>query len=301
MPRRARAIAPLAWSRRREGRRAPLPRDRVLRRACGGVAVRARLRPGGEVRVAGASAATSRGGVDAAPRGARRCSAARRPRGPWPARWPAALRAAARSSGAAVAVWLPSGRAGPSAAPGRSDRSAPARLRRARPGVHVPRGRRAPRHGEARRRLPRRGPAALGASRLAARLTARGLPAAARGRLAWLRVDDHPVAAAVAVRRAAGALDVPLVAVLGGPRCEVIEGLIEEQDLVLVVGEPDGPLVRLAVGSCAGAAVAHGACAPGPPRWLALAGLAGAHGLTGPVRGLVRELAAPHTVEEATW
>jgi len=148
----------------------------------------------------------------------------------------------------------------------------------------------------------RGGPAALAASRLAARLTARGLPAAARGRLAWLRVDDHPVAASVAVRRAAGALDVPLVTVLGGPRCEVIEGLIEEQDLVLVVaGEPDGPLVRLAVDSCAVAAVAHRACAPGPARWLALAGLAGAHGLAGPVRGLVRELAAPAALEEATW
>jgi H+/gluconate symporter-like permease len=110
------------------------------------------------------------------------------------------------------------------------------------------------------------------------------------------------VAAAVAVRRAAGALDVPLVAVLGGPRCEVIEGLIEEQDLVLVVaGEPDGPLVRLAVGSCAGAAVAHRACSPGPARWIALAGLAGAHGLAGPVRGLVRELAVPPAVEEAAW
>ena len=150
--------------------------------------------------------------------------------------------------------------------------------------------------------LGRGGPAALGASRLAARLTVRGLPASARGRLAWLRVDDHPVAAAVAVRRAAGALEVPLVAVLGGPRCDVIERLIEEQDLVIVVAaEPDGPLARLALDSCAGAAVAHGACAPGPARWLALAGFAGAHGLAGPVRGLVRELAAPIAVEEATW
>ena len=150
--------------------------------------------------------------------------------------------------------------------------------------------------------LGRGGPAGLGASRLAARLTARGLPAVARGRLAWLRVDDHPVAAAVAVRRAAGAIDVPLVAALGGPRCEVIEGLLGEQDLVLVVaGEPEGPLARLAVESCAGAAIAHGACAPGPARWLALAGLAGAHALTGPVQGLVRELAAPPEVGEAAW
>ena len=175
-----------------------------------------------------------------------------------------ALRAAGGASTAAVAVWAPG-----------------------RPGSGAP---------------PRGAPAALAASRLAARLTARGLPAAARGRLAWMRLDDHPVAAAVAARRAAGALEVPLVVVLAGPRCEVVEGLLGEQDLVLVVtGEPDGPLARLAVASCAGAALAHGPCGPGPARWLALAGLAGARGLAVPARGLVRELAAPPAIGEAAW
>ena len=142
--------------------------------------------------------------------------------------------------------------------------------------------------------LARGGPASFAASRLAGRLTARGLPAVGRGRLAWLPLDDHPVAAAVAARRAAGALEVPLVVALGGPRCEVVEGLLGEQDLVLVVtGDPAGPLARLAVSSCAGAALAHCSCPPGPARWRALAGLTGARGLAAPVRGLVRELAAP--------
>jgi hypothetical protein len=149
----------------------------------------------------------------------------------------------------------------------------------------------------------RGGPASFAASRLSARLTARGLSAVARGRLAWLRLEDHPVAAAVAARRAAGALEVPLVTVLGGPRCDVIEALLGEQDLVLVVAaDPDGPLARLAVGSCTAAALAHGPCPPGPARWLALAGLGGARGLGVPVRALVSELAtAPAFSAEETW
>ena len=62
-----------------------------------------------------------------------------------------------------------------------------------------------------------------------------GCPRRRAGGWRGCALDDHPVAAAVAVRRAVGALDVPLVVVLGGPRCDVIEGLIDEQDLVLVV------------------------------------------------------------------
>jgi hypothetical protein len=158
-----------------------------------------------------------------------------------------------------------------------------------------------PGHGSA---APRRAPATVAALRLAARLTARGLPAAARGRLAWMRLDDHPVAAAVGARRAAGALEVPFVVVLAGPRCDVVEGLLAEQDLVVVVtAEPDGPLARLAIGGCAGAALACGPCGPGPGRWLALGGLAGARGLAAPVGGLVRDLAEPAAapLEEVAW
>ena len=150
----------------------------------------------------------------------------------------------------------------------------------------------------------RGGPATLAAARLAARLSARGLPAVARGRLSWQALDDHPVAAAVSARRAAGALDVPLVVVLCGPRCEVVEGLLAEQDLVLVVAaDPDGPLARLAVAGCATAALACAPPAPGPARWLARSGLGGARGLPGSVRSLVRELAPPTVAErtEVAW
>jgi hypothetical protein len=143
----------------------------------------------------------------------------------------------------------------------------------------------------------RGGPSTLSASRLAARLSARGLPAVARGRLAWLAPDDHPVAATVAVRRAAGALEVPLVVVLCGPRCEVVEGLLAEQDLVVVAAsEPDGPLARLAVQSCATAALACAPPPPGPVRWLARSGT-GARGLPPSLRDLVGELTAPPVVE----
>ena len=149
----------------------------------------------------------------------------------------------------------------------------------------------------------RGGAATLSASRLAARLSARGLASVARGRLAWMALDDHPVAASVAARRAAGALEVPLVVVLCGPRCEVIEGLLAEQDLVVVAApDPDGPLARLAVAGCTAAALACAPPAPGPARWLARTG-AGARGLPAPLRALVRELAAPPTAEpvEVAW
>jgi hypothetical protein len=139
----------------------------------------------------------------------------------------------------------------------------------------------------------RGGPATLAASRLAARLSARGLAAAGCGRLAWMALDDHPVAAAVAARRAASAVDVPLVVVLTGPRCEVVEGLLGEQDLVVVCTDPDGPLARLAVAGCAAAALACAPPPPGPSRWLARSGAAGPRGLRAPLRSLVRELAAP--------
>ena len=92
----------------------------------------------------------------------------------------------------------------------------------------------------------RGGPATPAASRLAARLAARGLPAVGRGRLAWMALDDHPVAAAVATRRAAGALEVPFVVVLAGPRCDVVEGVLAEQDLVVVATAEPGRAARAA-------------------------------------------------------
>jgi hypothetical protein len=152
--------------------------------------------------------------------------------------------------------------------------------------------------------LPRGGPCSLAAARLAGRLTARGLPASGRGRLALLPLDRHPVAAVVAARRAAGALEVPFVVVLAGPRCEVVERLLAEQDLVVVAcAEPDGPLARLAVDGCAMAALAGAPPSPGPARWLARTGAAGARWLPPELRSLLAELAAEPAPEplEAAW
>ena len=119
-----------------------------------------------------------------------------------------------------------------------------------------------------------RGPGAPGASRFAARLSARGLAATAHGILVWLPLSDHVVAASVAVRRASAALDVPLVVALAGPRCDVVEALLREQDLVIVVAEdPGSPLARLAVGGCSVPATAR-TPAHGARRVLAMAGLA---------------------------
>jgi hypothetical protein len=96
--------------------------------------------------------------------------------------------------------------------------------------------------------------AALGtpaASRLAARLQARGLDAVPRGRLAWLALgpDDLPLA-----ERALSAVDVPAVLALTGPRTAGTDALLVEQDLVvLVVGADAEPgLEALALASLAG-------------------------------------------------
>jgi hypothetical protein len=119
-----------------------------------------------------------------------------------------------------------------------------------------------------------RGPGSPAAARIAARLASRGFVATAHGRIAWIRLDEHVVAASVAARRASAAVDVPFVLALAGPRCEIVETLLAEQDLVVVVtDEPDGVLARLAVAGCPCPAVA---CPPlrGPARALALAGFA---------------------------
>lgn len=98
--------------------------------------------------------------------------------------------------------------------------------------------------------------AALGtpaASRLAARLQARGLEAVARGRLAWLALRPGELALAA---RAAAAVDVPAVIALTGPRTIATDSLLAEQDLVvLVVGSGAEPgLEALALAGLADAA-----------------------------------------------
>ena len=70
------------------------------------------------------------------------------------------------------------------------------------------------------------------ASRLAARLRARGLAAVARGRLAWLALGPEQLALAA---RAAAAVDVPAVIAVTGPRTAASDALLAEQDLVVLV------------------------------------------------------------------
>ncbi len=139
-----------------------------------------------------------------------------------------------------------------------------------------------------------RPPASPAAHRLAARLTTRGLAAQARGRLAWLELDEHPVAAALAVRRVSGAVDVPVVTVLAGPRTAVLEGLLREQDLVVVVArDPGGALARLAVATSEVPAVACPPLPVGPARLLAAAGLAGARVLDARAMAAIERLGEP--------
>ena len=96
--------------------------------------------------------------------------------------------------------------------------------------------------------------AALGtpaASRLAARLQARGLGAVARGRLAWLalRADEFGFAA-----RATAAVGVPAVIAVTGPRTAATDALLAEQDLVVLVlgGDAQPGLAALALAGLAG-------------------------------------------------
>jgi hypothetical protein len=81
--------------------------------------------------------------------------------------------------------------------------------------------------------------AALGtpaASRLAARLQARGLEAVARGRLAWLALARDDLAL---VARAVAAVDVPAVIAVTGPRTTATDDLFPDQDLVVLVVAAD--------------------------------------------------------------
>jgi hypothetical protein len=114
-------------------------------------------------------------------------------------------------------------------------------------------------------------------ARLAARLTAHGLPAAPRGRLAWLTLAGEPAEAAAAVRRASALVDGPLVTALGGARPAELEALVAEHDLAVVASEPASPLARAAVARLAGQGVTASSCPAlrrAVPRALALAGLA---------------------------
>ena len=132
----------------------------------------------------------------------------------------------------------------------------------------------------------RREAASRPAARLAARLSTRGLTAAARGRLAWLALPADPLEAVAAVRRASTIVDGPLVTAIAGARPDPLEELVAEHDLAIVVADPASPLARAALARLAArgiTATAHPPLRRGIPRAFALAGL------SAPRLGLARE------------
>ncbi len=89
------------------------------------------------------------------------------------------------------------------------------------------------------------------ARKLAAQLRSQGIPATARGRLACVTLEPTDPAVAAKARRA-GLIASPVVLAVTVPRSGAIEVLLSEQDLLLIVTrEPDGPLARVAAGSLA--------------------------------------------------
>jgi hypothetical protein len=98
------------------------------------------------------------------------------------------------------------------------------------------------------------GPALPAARRLAARLRARGLAAAARGRVVSVVLEGEAVTARAAAERAAAAAgDAPVVVLLAGPRPPVLDPLLAAQDRLVVVPAPDAPagLEALAIAEAA--------------------------------------------------
>jgi hypothetical protein len=117
-------------------------------------------------------------------------------------------------------------------------------------------------------------PPTVGARRLAASLQARGLDAAATGRLVAVRLDAEPhVAVAEAGRAMAAAGDAPVVTAICGPRDPAFDGLLDGQDVTVVAaGDVPDELVRLGVAALGHKAVAVSSL-PAASRWLARAGL----------------------------
>jgi hypothetical protein len=126
-------------------------------------------------------------------------------------------------------------------------------------------------------RTPVAGIATRAAARLSASLAARGMPAVARGRLAWLRLPADPAKTAAVLRHASAAVNGPLVTALAGPRPPALEELVAEHDLAIVAADPEGPLARAALARLVARGVdarAHRPLRRGLPRAIALAGLA---------------------------
>ncbi len=120
------------------------------------------------------------------------------------------------------------------------------------------------------------GAATPGARRLAARLGAAGVEAAACGRLAWLTLPEDPDEAARQAHRLPVIAFAPVVLGVCGPRPSALEPLLAAQDAAIAVlpADADPDLRELALaGLTAPVRALQPPAPPGPARWAALAGL----------------------------
>ena len=116
-----------------------------------------------------------------------------------------------------------------------------------------------------------------GARRLATRLAAQDLAAAACGRLAWVTLPAEPEAAVEQVGRCLRCAAAPVILAIACPRPAAFEPLLAELDLAVAVlpADADSALRALTLASLR-ARERHivPPLPPGPPRWAAMAGLA---------------------------
>ena len=83
------------------------------------------------------------------------------------------------------------------------------------------------------------------ARRTGVRLAAHGFEAQVRGRLAWVRLDPSDSHLATAARRLT-LVAAPAVLAVTAPRTAALDEALAEQDLlVIVTADPEGPLARL--------------------------------------------------------
>ncbi len=118
-------------------------------------------------------------------------------------------------------------------------------------------------------------PPARGAARAAGVLRDRGLPAVASGRLVRLDLSAEAAAAASELARASAVIDGPAVLVVGSARDEAVDRVLLEHDELVLVGDEEVLMDRLAAQSLAELGLPMRVVAP-LTRWgfLALAGLA---------------------------
>jgi hypothetical protein len=123
------------------------------------------------------------------------------------------------------------------------------------------------------------GPGLPGAAAVAARLSRRGLPVAARGRLTWLVLPAECAGAVRMLRHAeAAAGDLPVVLALARPREPAVDTVLAERELLVVAAPPDSPLAHAAEVDAGTLRVPVLTCPPVSPGAARLAALAGLRG-----------------------